>query len=114
MSDTFEDRLAKLEAAIERIESETREANSAAKNLRDARREIDGWLKSSAKDIVDAAIAAEVKKGLDKYRSTLDGAIVQAEAALYRRFEQLTNTLLTGRPSGEGESLIDLARRIQQ
>lgn len=114
MSDTFESRLAKLEAAIGRIESETREANSAAKNLRDARREIERLLTDDVKSIVDAAIAAQVKKGLHEYRTTLDGALVQAEAALYRRFDQLTNTLLTGRPSGEGESLIDLARRIQQ
>ena len=114
MSDTFEQRLAKLEAASERIEAETREANSAAKNLRDARREIDGWLRDGVKEIVDAAIAAQVKKGLDEYQVTLNSAIKQAEAALYRRFDQLTNTLLTGRPSGEGESLIDLARRTAQ
>ena len=113
-ADTFEQRLAKLEAAIERIESETREANSAAKNLRDARREIEGWLRDGVKQIVDDAIAAQVKKGLDEYRSTLDGAIRQTEATVYRRFDQLANTLMTGRPSGEGESLIDLARRTNQ
>ena len=114
MSDTFETRLAKLEAAIERIETETREANSAAKSLRDARREVEHFLADGVKPIVDAAIAAQVKKGLDEYQTTLDAAIKQAEAAVYRRFDQLTNTLLTGRPSGEGESLIDIARRMQQ
>lgn len=113
-ADTFEARLSKLEAAIERIETETREANAAAKALRDARREVEALLRDGVRDIVDVAIAAEVKKGLDEYRRTLDGAVKQTEAAVYRRFDQLTNTLLTGRASGEGESLIDLARRTNQ
>ena len=113
-ADTFEDRLAKLETAIERIETETREANSAAKSLRDARREIEGWLRDGVREIVDAAIAAEVKKGLDEYQTTLDRAIKETEATVYRRFDQLTNTLMTGRSSGEAESLIDLARRTNQ
>lgn len=114
MSDTFEKRLAKLEVAIERIEAETREANSAAKSLRDARREVETMLRDGVRSIVDEAIAAEVKRGLDEYRTTLNGAVKQTEAALYRRFDQLTNTLLTGRKSGDGESLVDLARRLQQ
>lgn len=110
---TFEERLAALEEAILGIQNETREAHSTMKALRDLRREVAEELSRSVREIVDEAIAAEVKKGLDSYSSTLDRAIEQAEAKVLRRFDELANILLTGRASGEGDPLPGLPRNLR-
>lgn len=101
----LEERIAKLEAASDRMASETRAAHEAIGELRKLRAEIKTLLSKDVRRLVEEAVAAEVGVGLDEYRSSVETAIAKADLAVEKRFKQLANLYLTGGTSGRGAPL---------
>jgi len=101
----LEERIEALEAAAEAIKDETRAAHEATKALRAVQKDIEHLLTTEVRAIVDAAIAEQVRKGLEGYQATIKTQTEKATQAVFRRFEDLFNTLTTGRRSGDGPVL---------
>lgn len=97
----LDERISKLEAAAERITERTREANSAIKELRKLKREIEHLLGEDARRLVDTSVAEHVDRGLtvlmDEVRTTRDASV----QAITSEFEKLADIYTHGRDEDE-------------
>ena len=85
----LDERIAKLEAAAERITERTREANSAIKELRQLKRDIEQLLGNDARALVDRAIGDQVSEGLTVMADEIVVAREKAVAAITGEFNTL-------------------------
>lgn len=86
----------------ERLKELITEARQTIKDLNALKKNIDAYIRST----VDERIEEELKRGLDLFGTTLKSALVKSEAAIFKRFDRLENTLM-----GDGkknETLEDL------
>lgn len=111
MSDTAEE--------IKALKEATREAHEAIQSLRDVIKEaraVKSEIEVLAIDIFDKKIHAQVRVGLEDYRNSIDTAIENATAAVYDRFNKITDILLgeTKKSKARGDSLQQLAEKRQR
>jgi hypothetical protein len=106
----IEERLAKLEAAAERAEQATRDANAATKAMRQTEKDVRHLLATEARKVVDEAIDAAVKEGLAGYADTVRKASHDLYAKVATECERLMNVYMTGDERGKGEHIADLVR----
>lgn len=101
----LEDKIEELKQASADLQAEIREAHEATKRLRELKKETERYLETEARKIVDAAIADAVKSGLEGYQETIKKQTEIATNAVFRRFDDLANVMLTGKKSGDGPVL---------
>jgi hypothetical protein len=93
----------RFEAAAQELRAMISETHSATKALRQAVREaheVRKQIEEAARVAVEERISAEIQTGLDEYRASLDLALVSSTEAMHKRFDTLTNILMTGDVKG--------------
>jgi hypothetical protein len=84
------------------------EAHQAIQDLRRVKREAEDVVATLVAPLIEAKIAAEVKRGLDAYIETQRVAIDKSTAAVFDRFETLANVMMG---KGKPDDFEMLARR---
>lgn len=104
----LDQRIQRAEAAAATLREATREAHEAMQGLRALKREVirDFDVRVAAlSGATERTIHDTVEAGLDRYKATLDKAIVSATQAVYDRFDLLATIMLgeerTERPVSE-------------
>jgi NTP pyrophosphatase (non-canonical NTP hydrolase) len=100
-----------IEEPLERLKTATREANEAAQNLRQAKKDVEATWKQIQQEIEDV-IAQHVSSGLKGYNEAVQEAIKKAEKTVYKRFDDLCDILLGEDARVKGEPLRVFAERI--
>lgn len=94
----------------EELREVIREGRALLKDLNIAVREArEATAQAVSKDLVQQRIDIAVSEGLSEYEATVKQAMSDAVNKVQREFEKLTNLMLTGKQSGKGQSLVDIA-----
>ncbi len=93
----LEETIAKLERAAEDCRAVTREAHEATKELRRAEKAVRDLLGTEIRDLVDAAIAEQIRVGLEGYAGEIRKATDAAIDRVGRTFEELARIYLVGK-----------------
>jgi hypothetical protein len=97
LSDMLTKRIEAAEKAQLSLQEATREANAATKGLAEERRKLDD-LRASLVDeagvVVKDLIEGRVSDGLKQFGEFLEKALKDSEAAVFRRFDKLSDILL--------------------
>lgn len=107
----------KADEKIARLEKALAEANVVLADLKSTVREAQGMTDEIRKMIEDGfedKIADKVASTLTEYQDSLDKAIEDAQAAVFKRFDELTNMLLgeTKKVRGRGESMEMFVKKV--
>lgn len=105
----LERNVAKLEKANEEMRELIREAHEVNKTTKlltkELREEREIW-KEGIKEVVDAALARQVKAGLALFEDDLRKATMVSYDNVQKNFEELTNLMMYGNKKGKGETNI--------
>lgn len=102
-----------MEETLEKIRTATREANEAAQNLRQAKKDVEAAFKQVEQEVT-AIIAKHVADGLKGYDDALQDSIKKAEKAMNKRFDDLADILLGEDARTKGWPLREFAERIAE
>lgn len=105
--------LKKITSAEEDLRALIREAHEAIKGLKQAKRDIEATWKQ-VEDDVTKIIAQHVADGLKGYDTAMQSAIKTSEAAMNKRFDDLTDILLGEDARAKGLPMREFAERIAE